>query len=242
MFRFSNSPLLKIFFFYLSDKSKSQLFAFQMGSKKRSNSESSEEVEKNQTDDGFMKKKKSKTDSMKNVVNADDTGTAAATGAASSGKDMEKKKKRKASDKERKRAALENDDEASRPKPVVTDSKSNDPETSIAAASSSSSSSLPELPLNYFRDLASSDASVREAAAESVVLRLQEIQKQYEMLPDKESVDGGLMLEAEKNDGLDNCAPQLRYALRRLIRGVSSSREVSLLLAQFLYPKILRFF
>ncbi|KAJ4889833.1 Uncharacterized protein Rs2_29581 [Raphanus sativus] len=28
-----------------------------------------------------------------------------------------------------------------------------------------------------------------------------EIQKRYEMLPDKESVDGGLMLEAEKNDG-----------------------------------------
>lgn len=78
----------------------------------------------------------------------------------------------------------------------------------------------------YFRDLASPDASVREAAAISLVTRLQEIQKQYKMLPDKESVDGGLMLEAQKNDGLDNCAPHLRYALGRLIRGVSSSREV----------------
>ncbi|KFK28136.1 hypothetical protein AALP_AA8G477000 [Arabis alpina] len=188
-----------------------------MGSKKRSNAETSEEVEKNHTDDGFMKKKKSK--------NVDDTDAAAAaetvTGAASSGKDMEKKKKRKASDKERKRVALENDGES---KPMVVDSKSKEvPETSITAASSSSS--LPELPLNYFRDLASSDASVREAAAASLVSRLQEIQKQYEMLPDKESVDGGLMLEAEKNDGLDSCAPHLRYALRRLIRGVSSSRE-----------------
>lgn len=34
-----------------------------------------------------------------------------------------------------------------------------------------------------------------------LLLSVQEIQKRYEMLPDKESVDGGLMLEAEKNDG-----------------------------------------
>lgn len=39
------------------------------------------------------------------------------------------------------------------------------------------SSSLPELPLNYFTDLTSPDASVREAAATSLVTRLQEIQK-----------------------------------------------------------------
>uniref|UniRef100_A0A0D3AYP3 Protein kinase domain-containing protein n=1 Tax=Brassica oleracea var. oleracea TaxID=109376 RepID=A0A0D3AYP3_BRAOL len=87
------------------------------------------------------------------------------------------------------------------------------------------SSSLPELPLNYLTDLASPDASVREAAAASLVTRLQEIQQQYETLPDKETIDRGLMLEAEKNDGLDNCAPHLRYALRRVIRGVSSSRD-----------------
>ncbi|KAJ0238288.1 hypothetical protein HA466_0243780 [Hirschfeldia incana] len=87
------------------------------------------------------------------------------------------------------------------------------------------SSSLPELPLNYFTDLTSPDASVREAAATSLATRLQKIQKQYDFLPDKESIDGGLMLEAEKNDGLENCAPHVRYALRRLIRGVSSSRE-----------------
>lgn len=37
---------------------------------------------------------------------------------------------------------------------------------------------------------------------------------------------GGSKLEAEKDDGLNNCAPSLRYAVRRLIRGVSSSREV----------------
>lgn len=39
------------------------------------------------------------------------------------------------------------------------------------------SSSLPELPLNYFTDLTSPDASVREAPATSLVTRLQEIQK-----------------------------------------------------------------
>ncbi|KAG2284510.1 hypothetical protein Bca52824_055730, partial [Brassica carinata] len=65
----------------------------------------------------------------------------------------------------------------------------------------------------------------REAAAASLVTRLQEIKKQYETLPDKESIDRRLMLEAEKNVGLDNCAPHLRYALRRVIRGVSSSRD-----------------
>ncbi|VAI43274.1 unnamed protein product [Triticum turgidum subsp. durum] len=32
-------------------------------------------------------------------------------------------------------------------------------------------------------------------------------------------------MEAEKEDGLDNCAPAVRYAIRRLIRGISSSRE-----------------
>ena len=46
----------------------------------------------------------------------------------------------------------------------------------------------------------------------------------------KESGEGGLKLEAEKDDGLDNCAPSVRYAVRRLIRGVSSSREVCYIL------------
>ncbi|CAN8251658.1 unnamed protein product [Cochlearia groenlandica] len=139
---------------------------------------------------------------------------------------MEKKKKRKASDKERKRAALENGGgKSTRPNnSVVVESNSEEPETSLAAASSITRA-LTELPLHYFTDLASPEASVREEAASSLVSILQENQKQYEMLPDKESINGGLVLEAEKNDGLDNCAPQLRYALRRLVRGVSSSRE-----------------
>ncbi|KAF8118445.1 hypothetical protein N665_0005s0203 [Sinapis alba] len=190
-----------------------------MGSKKRSSADlSSEDVEKNSHTDSFTKKKNKK--SKRDKMNADDDTDAAPPGVASSGKNMELHKKRKASDKERKRAAaLENDDGEPKPPVAVLVSDSN------SDAAAASSSSLPELPLSYFRDLASPEASVREAAASSLVTRLQEIQKQYEVLPDKESVDGGLMLEAEKNDGLDNCAPHLRYALRRLIRGVSSSRE-----------------
>ncbi|XP_010461774.1 PREDICTED: myb-binding protein 1A-like isoform X2 [Camelina sativa] len=209
-----------------------------MGSKKRSSDDSTEVLENNSlTDSSIVKTKKpKKTDKMN--TDSDTAATAAAEadtapGVASSGKDMEKKKKRRASDKERKlAAALEKNDGVllaprPNPKPVAVNSNSDEAEADdeslpAAAAASSSSSSLP---LNYFTDLASSDASVREAAAESLVLKLQEIQKQYEMLPDKESADGELMLEAEKNDGLDNCAPHLRYALRRLIRGVSSSRE-----------------
>ncbi|KAG5143737.1 hypothetical protein JHK82_019432 [Glycine max] len=34
----------------------------------------------------------------------------------------------------------------------------------------------------------------------------------------KESGEGGLKLEAEKDNGLDNCAPSVRYIVRRLIR------------------------
>ncbi|KAI7986367.1 hypothetical protein LOK49_LG14G01210 [Camellia lanceoleosa] len=47
----------------------------------------------------------------------------------------------------------------------------------------------------------------------------------YDKLERKDVVDGGLQLEAEKDDGLNNYAPSLRYAVRRLICGVSSSRE-----------------
>nr|CAD1824327.1 unnamed protein product [Ananas comosus var. bracteatus] len=61
---------------------------------------------------------------------------------------------------------------------------------------------LPALRVIVFRDLASSDASKKLAE------------------------DGAVQLEAEKkDDGLENCSPSLRYAIRRLIRGVSSSRE-----------------
>ncbi|XP_010520647.1 PREDICTED: DNA polymerase V [Tarenaya hassleriana] len=197
-----------------------------MASKKRTGGEASEEVENNPADVPAKKKLKNDKRKSREISDSGDANSPAAAppGVASSAKDMEKKKKRKASDKERKRAALEKDEGASGPGAVVVNSKAEEADKYVAS-SSSSSGGLPELPLNYFRDLASADASVRKTAAESLLLRLQEIQKQYEMLPDKDSVNGGLMLEAEKNDGLDDCAPHLRYTIRRLIRGVSSSRE-----------------
>ncbi|CAH8363308.1 unnamed protein product [Eruca vesicaria subsp. sativa] len=180
-----------------------------MGSKKRTSADSSDDVFENNNNhtDSFLKKKNKKS---KHDKTNDDT----PSGAACSRVDMELQKKRKASDKERKRAAA-----LDKPKPPPLPPATSDSNSDAAV------SSLPELPLSYFRDLASPDSLIREAAATSLVKRLQEIQKQYESLPDKETIDGGLMLEAEKNDGLDNCAPHLRYALRRLIRGVSSSRE-----------------
>jgi DNA polymerase phi len=92
--------------------------------------------------------------------------------------------------------------------------------------------------MNVFRDLASPEASVREAAAEALVAELRDVQSAYEESKrdeDDEAAesDAPPQMEAEKEDGLDNCAPAVRYAIRRLIRGISSSREVRN--ASFLY-------
>jgi DNA polymerase phi len=83
--------------------------------------------------------------------------------------------------------------------------------------------------MNVFKDLASPEASLREAAAEALVAELREVQSAYEKSTQEgdEEADGPSQMEAEKEDGLDNCAPAVRYAIRRLIRGISSSREVS---------------
>ncbi|KAK4756143.1 hypothetical protein SAY87_006270 [Trapa incisa] len=133
---------------------------------------------------------------------------------------MEKKKKRKALDKERHRSSLVNLEQKS--KNMSADERQDE----IAAPTvSSKSGDLPEFHINVFKDLVSSEASVREAGVESLVKELQEVQKAYDQLEKKDLVNGGLKLEAEKDDGLNDCAPSLRYAIRRLIRGVSSSRE-----------------
>ncbi|KAJ8768977.1 hypothetical protein K2173_023972 [Erythroxylum novogranatense] len=132
-------------------------------------------------------------------------GTSLAT--SSSMKPMERRKKRKALDKERHRVAIE-DEQGLR-------LKESNIRLSINAC----------VPYYVFKDLASADFSVREAAVERLVWELTEVQKAFDMVENKELVGGGLKLEAEKDDGLHDCAPSLRYALRRLIRGVSSSRE-----------------
>lgn len=142
---------------------------------------------------------------------------------------MERKKKRKAMDKERRRTSAETEGV----KPIQTSSDlKTDVETnaSSSVASPSTSGALPEFHIGVFKDLASADESLREAAAKRLVMELQEVQDSYDRLENKELVEGGLKLEAEKDDGLDNCAPSVRYAIRRLIRGSSSAREVRVLL------------
>ncbi|KAM7474805.1 hypothetical protein LguiB_022048 [Lonicera macranthoides] len=139
--------------------------------------------------------------------------------APTSVKPMERKKKRKALDKEKHRSST--DITESKPKVVDAVSKVDDTEGQMV---SSPSGGLPEFHIGVFKDLASADVSVREAAAERLATELQEVQKAFEKLEKKE-IEGELKLEAEKDDGLNNCAPSLRYAVRRLIRGVSSSRE-----------------
>ncbi|KAK9905214.1 hypothetical protein M0R45_000408 [Rubus argutus] len=144
-------------------------------------------------------------------------------------KPMERQKKRKALDKERR---LHTAEEETKPKSSMdVELKTTDPlaataSVSSSAAAASSSGVLPEFHVGVFKDLASADGSVREAAAEALATELMEVQRAYEGLENKELVEGGgVKLEAEKDDGLNDCAPSLRYALRRLIRGVSSSRE-----------------
>ncbi|XP_016490689.2 uncharacterized protein LOC107810425 [Nicotiana tabacum] len=135
---------------------------------------------------------------------------------------MERKKQKKALDKERHRAESERKAEAWHKQMMASlESRCNE-KTDI---SPTTSSGLPEFHIGVFKDLAAAEVSIREVAAQSLVAELLEVQKAYDNLENKEVVDGQLKLEAEKDDGLNNCAPSLRYAVRRLIRGVSSSRE-----------------
>ncbi|KAJ0047078.1 hypothetical protein Pint_04012 [Pistacia integerrima] len=182
-----------------------------MGSKKR-NSNAVEEVENIESENVVASplkkkiKKGMKKDGDKAVEDA-------------SIKPMERKKKRKAMDKERHHAAIENKE--SQPKQTDAALKSEGTQSSTMF---SSSSDMPEFHISVFEDLASADVSLRQAAAESLVTELEEVQKAYER-GGKELVENGIKLEADKDAGLNDCAPSVTYGVRRLIRGVSSSRE-----------------
>ncbi|WVY93844.1 hypothetical protein V8G54_032932 [Vigna mungo] len=126
-------------------------------------------------------------------------------------KPMERKKKRKALDKKRRRTSSQ-----PQPEPVASESK---------PLPSTSGGALPEFHIGVFKDLAAASEAAREAAAKQMVTELKAVQSAYDTREEKENGEGGFKLEAEKDDGLDNCAPSVRYAVRRLIRGVSSSRE-----------------
>ncbi|KAK5838066.1 hypothetical protein PVK06_006793 [Gossypium arboreum] len=59
-------------------------------------------------------------------------------------------------------------------------------------------------------------SSVKDAALEKIVTELREVQKEYDRLKDKGNLvddDGRLKLNAQIDDGLDNCASSLRYAV-----------------------------
>ncbi|CAI0539580.1 unnamed protein product [Linum tenue] len=133
-------------------------------------------------------------------------------------KSMERKKERKTVDKLRRHGASDADAQEN---PIMNlDSKVNETRGQMVA---SSGNALPAFHIDVFKDLASADASLREAAVERLVAELQEVHRAYE--GNKELFESGLKLEAEKDDGLKDCAPSVRYAIRRLVRGTSSSRE-----------------
>uniref|UniRef100_A0A6N2L3E0 Uncharacterized protein n=1 Tax=Salix viminalis TaxID=40686 RepID=A0A6N2L3E0_SALVM len=208
-----------------------------MGSKKRSPN-SFEEVEDldntntntedaniedtdNDNTSSNLNRKKMKKDKNKETETPDgDASKAGLSSISSSMKPMERRKKRKALDKERQHAALENKEVKT--KKMDVDSKVTENKEHTGA---SSRGTLPKFHIGVFKDLASVDVSVREGAVERLVTELQEVQKAYEVTENKEVVEGELKLEAEKDDGLNDCAPSVRYAVRRLVRGASSSRE-----------------
>lgn len=198
-----------------------------MGSKKRSsNSRDEVEIQKDTSMDDMSTvskslKKKMKKDKQKDAELENGDVDIPSSTFPDSEKPMERKKKRKTFDKERKRATLES--EEPKGKQISVNFKADETKPSSVSVSSSG---LPEFHISVFKDLASADILVRESAAEALATELLKVQEAYDKLENKDLVEGGLRLEAEKDDGLDNCAPSVRYAVRRLIRGVSSSREV----------------
>ena len=154
---------------------------------------------------------------------------------------MELRKQRKQVDKDRHRQAADKP----KPKPPQPAAAAEEPAAAAAVVPAPAPAPAPAPPapvvagpglhMNVFRDLASPEASLREAAAEALVAELREVQTAYEENAEDEEKeaaegDGASQMEAEKEDGLDNCAPAVRYAIRRLIRGISSSREVRIIL------------
>ncbi|KAL6515374.1 hypothetical protein OROHE_019006 [Orobanche hederae] len=169
------------------------------------------------------KEKKNKDTEMSEGENRNDTNAASTSSNAhmASLNSMERKKLRKLQAKKKNQAETKK----IQSEPVKMDRESENDGSETAAASNSSGGVLPEFHIGVFKDLAAADDTTREAAARMLVTELREVQNAYEKLENKDEVEDKSKLEAEKDDGLDNCAPSVRYAVRRLIRGVSSSSE-----------------
>ncbi|KAK7286654.1 hypothetical protein RJT34_21805 [Clitoria ternatea] len=82
----------------------------------------------------------------------------------------------------------------------------------------------PEFHNGVFKDLAVATESVRECVVKKMVMKLKEVQNAYDTVKEKE-----IARWIQVRNGLDNFAPSVRYVIRRLIRGVSSTRELVLL-------------
>ncbi|KAF8013874.1 hypothetical protein BT93_I1667 [Corymbia citriodora subsp. variegata] len=196
-----------------------------MGTKRSSSSAEEAVIDRAEEANGDATAAVAEPSKKKKLKGSDDSPPSAAA-LPSSVKPMERRKKRKALDKERHHAVV--DDREPRPKEAAPEKGAGEEGGgggATVASVSTSGNPLPEFHISVFGDLASADASVREAAVETLVTELRAVQKAYDRLEEKELVDVGAKLEAEKDDGLKDCAPSVKYAVRRLIRGVSSSRE-----------------
>ena len=83
--------------------------------------------------------------------------------------------------------------------------------------------------MDVFRNFSSADAKIRAAATLTLVQELQEVQMVYEQSGTEGNDDGDLKLEATKDACLKNCSSIMKYSIRHLICGISSSRAISFL-------------
>ncbi|KAL3690685.1 hypothetical protein R1sor_004336 [Riccia sorocarpa] len=84
--------------------------------------------------------------------------------------------------------------------------------------------------MQIYWNLSSVQANVREAASLALVKELIAAQKDYEargLGKDDRAAEALPQGEGKVEEGLHDCSPSVQYALRRLVRGVASSRECS---------------
>ncbi|BBN10857.1 DNA polymerase phi [Marchantia polymorpha subsp. ruderalis] len=85
--------------------------------------------------------------------------------------------------------------------------------------------------MQIYWNLSSVEASVREVASLALVKELTAAQKDYEergLGKEERAAEAVILGEGKvEEDGLEDCSPAVQYALRRLVRGVASSRESS---------------
>ncbi|KOM53988.1 hypothetical protein LR48_Vigan09g264700 [Vigna angularis] len=81
------------------------------------------------------------------------------------------------------------------------------------AVPSTGGGARPVFHIAAFRDLAAASRAARKAAAKQTVLELKAVQSAYNA-------------REENDDESDNCAPAVKYAVQRLVSGLSKSTEV----------------